>query len=216
MQSVSDYAKNAGVSSRSVRARLERGSLRGEKFAGRWMVLDSPRNHRSLSGRKISMSSFNQLAAYIDDHTVAITPAARRRAKERAQVLAHTGLKALERYQERSGMKVHYFRADPSNLEKLRHESALQMTGVSHDISEVYSSFIDAYVKTWDLETMVYKYRLEPRLSVREANVLLREVEELPHIYSLHIALDLLDLRDARSRSEAERLLGKVLYEAYH
>ena len=113
-------------------------------------------------------------------------------------------------------MKVHYFRADPSHLEKLRHESALQMTGVSHDISEVYSSFIDAYVRTWDLETMVYKYRLEPRLSVREANVLLREVEELPHIYSLHIALDLLDLRDARSRSEAERLLGKVLHESHH
>ena len=64
MMSVQEYAQEAKVSERSVRARLERGMLQGRKLGSRWVVDSLPAAHRSNAGRPISFDAFNTLARY--------------------------------------------------------------------------------------------------------------------------------------------------------
>lgn len=64
MMSVQEYAQEAKVSERSVRARLERGMLQGRKLGSRWVVDAIPAAHRSNAGRPISFEAFNALARY--------------------------------------------------------------------------------------------------------------------------------------------------------
>ena len=88
----------------------------------------------------------------------------------------------------------------------------MSLTGISSDISQVYSSMVDAYVSNQDLENIIFLYNLLPA-SVDSANIILRECDEPPHILPLHVAVDLLDLGDPRSSAEAERILHDSVFK---
>ena len=213
MMSVAEYAQHAGVSPRSVRARLERGSLRGQKIAGRWMVSDNPHEHYSAHGRKISMASFNQLAAYLDGNSASLTPDARRRAKERAHNISERGVEALRQYAVRADAKPQFYAVPAADLYDLMDERALVLTGVSHEYSEIYGATVDAYVTPRDLTTLKFIYALR-EVHAQDANVILRVIKEIPKIHPLHVAVDLLISKDPRSEREAERLVKGLISRA--
>ena len=180
MMSVQEYAQEAKVSERSVRARLERGMLQGRKLGSRWVVDALPAAHRS--------------------------------AKERASAIQVQGPASVERYRARRGLKVHHLQAPPAEIPAILEDSALSLTGISSDISQVYGSMVDAYVSSQDLENIIFLYNLLPA-SVDSANIILRECDEPPHILPLHVAVDLLDLGDPRSSAEAERILQDSVFK---
>lgn len=206
MMSVQEYAQEAKVSERSVRARLERGMLQGRKLGSRWVVDAIPATHRSSAGRPISFEAFNALARYCDGQLSVLSAEERRRAKERASAIQEQGPASVERYRARRGLKVHHLLAPPAEIPAILEDPALSLTGISSDISQVYGSMVDAYVSSQDLESIIFLYNLLPA-SADLANVILRECNEPPHILPLHVAVDLLDLGDPRSSAEAERIL---------
>lgn len=91
MMSVQEYAQEAKVSERSVRARLERGMLQGRKLGSRWVVDALPAAHHSHAGRPISFDAFNALARYCDGQSSVLSAEERRRAKERASAIQVQG-----------------------------------------------------------------------------------------------------------------------------
>lgn len=212
MMSVQEYAQEAKVSERSVRARLERGMLQGRKLGSRWVVEATPATHRSSAGRPISFDAFNALARYCDGQLSVLSAEERRRAKERASAIQVQGAASVERYRARRGLKVHHLQAPPSEIPAILEDPALSLTGISSDISQVYSSMVDAYVSNQDLENIIFLYNLVPA-SADSANVILRECDEPPHILPLHVAVDLLDLGDPRSSAEAERILQDSVFK---
>ena len=113
MMSVQEYAQEAKVSERSVRARLERGMLQGRKLGGRWVVDALPAAHRSNAGRPISFDAFNALARYCDGQSSVLSAEERRRAKERASAIQMQGPASVERYRARRGLKVHHLQPLP-------------------------------------------------------------------------------------------------------
>ena len=197
MMSVQEYAQEAQVSERSVRARLERGMLQGRKLGSRWVVDALPAAHRSNAGRPISFEAFNALARYCDGQSSVLSAEERRRAKERASAIQVQGPASVERYRARRGLKVHHLQAPP---------------GISSDISQVYGSMVDTYVSSQNLENIIFLYNLLPA-SADSANVILRECDEPPHILPLHVAVDLLDLGDPRSSAEAEHILQDSVFK---
>ena len=212
MMSVQEYAQEAKVSERSVRARLERGMLQGRKLGSRWIVDAIPTAHRSNAGRPISFDAFNALARYFDGQSSVLSAEERRRAKERAAVIQEQGPASVERYRARRGLKVHHLQAPPSEIPAILEDPALSLTGISSDISQVYGSMVDAYISHQDLENIIFLYNLVP-VSADSANVILRECDEPPHILPLHVAVDLLDLGDPRSSAEAERILHNSVFK---
>jgi len=107
---------------------------------------------------------------------------------------------------------VHHLQAPPAEIPAILEDSALSLTGISSDISQVYGSMVDAYVSSQDLENIIFLYNLLPA-SVDSANIILRECDEPPHILPLHVAVDLLDLGDPRSSAEAERILQDSVFK---
>ena len=65
MMSVQEYAQEAKVSERSVRARLERGMLQGRKLGSRWVVDALPAAHRSNAGRPSMHSTLWRVTAMV-------------------------------------------------------------------------------------------------------------------------------------------------------
>lgn len=212
MMSVQEYAQEAKVSERSVRARLERGMLQGRKLGSRWIVDAIPAAHRSNAGRPISFDAFNALARYCDGQSSVLSAEERRRAKERASVIQEQGPASVERYRARRGLKVHHLLAPPAEIPAILEDPVLSLTGISSDISQVYGSMVDAYISHQDLENIIFLYNLVPA-SADSANVILRECDEPPHILPLHVVVDLLDLGDPRSSAEAERILQDSVFK---
>ena len=212
MMSVQEYAQEAKVSERSVRARLERGMLQGRKLGSRWVVEAIPAAHRSNAGRPISFEAFNALARYCDGQLSVLSAEERRRAKERASAIQEQGPASVERYRARRGLKVHHLQAPPAEIPAILEDPALSLTGISSDISQVYGSMVDAYISHQDLENIIFLYNLVPA-SADSANVILRECDDPPHILPLHVAVDLLDLGDPRSSAEAERILQDSVFK---
>ena len=212
MMSVQEYAQEAKVSERSVRARLERGMLQGRKLGSRWIVDAIPAAHHSNAGRPISFDAFNALARYCDGQLSVLSAEERRRAKERASAIQIQGPASVERYRARRGLKVHHLQAPPAEIPAILEDPALSLTGISSDISQVYGSMVDVYISHQDLENIIFLYNLVPA-SAGSANVILRECDEPSHILPLHVAVDLLDLGDPRSSAEAERILQNSVFK---
>ena len=162
MMSVQEYAQEAKVSERSVRARLERGMLQGRKLGSRWVVDALPAAHHSHAGRPISFDAFNALARYCDGQSSVLSAEERRRAKERASAIQVQGPASVERYRARRGLKVHHLQAPPAEIPAILEDPALSLTGISSDISQVYGSMVDAYVSSQDLENIIFLYNLLP------------------------------------------------------
>lgn len=210
MESVSQFARRAGVTPRAVRARIARGSLDARLEGGRWFVTehaDAAPRHR---GRRLTSASFDRLAAYADGDTGLLTPDEKRRARERMERMRTGGVDAVQTYARRSDMVTEHFHATAADLEELRHEPSLALTGVSSQLSEVYGPVIDAYVGPADASRLALFHVLEP-VSPGEQNVQFRVVPRPPKVRRLHVLADLLDDRHARSRAEAARLLSEIL-----
>lgn len=210
METVSHYARRAGLTPRAVRARIERGSLDAVMEGGRWFVLDHSDAAPRRRGRLLSSASFDLLAAYADDDLTGLTQDERRRAKERMARLRSGGLAEVRALSRRPDMRVKRFRAGDADLQELREEPRLSLTGVSSPLSRVYGPIVDGYVDHGDSARLELFHMLEP-VQPGEQNVVLRLVPRRPTVRALHVVADLLDDGHARSRVDAGRLLAEVL-----
>lgn len=213
MQSIQEYAKQAGVSPRAARLLAAQGRIPARKIGGRWMVERTHRLHSRGPGRRISSRAFDHLAAYLDGDGDSLSPDQRRRARERAGRIAETGIAQVRRYAERPDSSVEHFLASKEDFDELRARSDLTWTGISHPDAEVYGRVLDAYVSSEMREEIVLFYMLEPA-APGAANVVLRVQDPPPVVRRLHVIADLLEDPSPRSRAEASRLLDIVLNEA--
>lgn len=210
MLSVTEYARRAQITPRAVRARIERGTLAAEKAGGLWWVREDAVRSLRRPGRRLSAASFDQLAACFDEDDRVLTPDERRRARERVHRIHAGGLRQVQTYARRSDMEVRAFVASMADLDELQTDERIVRTGVSHPSAEVYGPVLDGYVTREDAEDIELVHLLAPAVDGKQ-NVRLRIVPEVPDVRLLHVIADLLDDRHARSRSEAERLLGEVV-----
>ncbi|UEJ81511.1 helix-turn-helix domain-containing protein [Brachybacterium halotolerans subsp. kimchii] len=211
MLTVSDFARRAGISSRAVRQRIQAGTLEAQRAGRAWLLPESalPAAARR-PGRRLSVQSFDQLAAYMDLDDGALAADERRRARERATMLRERGLDRVVEFARRSGLVVRHLFASDDDLAELRAEGRLVPTGVSHPDAEVYGPVIDAYVSSVDCRDIELFHLLEP-VDRSRSNVILRVQDPPPVVRRLHVIADLLDDRTERSRLEAERLFAELM-----
>lgn len=213
METISEYAKRAGISPRAVRFQVTEGRIAARKVGNRWMIEHAHRTPTRGAGRRLSARSFDDLAAFCDDDLEDLSHDQRRRAKERAHKIAELGVDQLRRYAERPPLNVERFRASEEDLEELRSRTDLALTGISHPFAEVYGHVLDAYVTRDVRDELVLFHMLEPA-EAEATNVVLRQQDRVPEVRRLHVIADLLDDPSPRSRAEASRLLALVLSEA--
>lgn len=211
MLSIGEYAQRAGISARAVRYRIADGSLPARKIGGRWVIDGDHRPPQTRrAGRKLSAASFDLLAGFMDGDDAGMTPDARRRARERAHRIGDGGVEQVREFSRRPDVIVGTYRTSAQDLEELRHDARLHLTGISHPDAEVYGPVLDAYVSPSDHADIELFHMLEP-VPRSAANVTLRMQNPPPRVRKLHLIADLLDDGDPRSQHEAELMLNRLM-----
>lgn len=213
MLSVEEFARLSGISPRAVRHRAASGALRARKVGGRWVIEAEPGRARRSAGRRLSATSFDLLARYVDGERQDLDPDQRRRAKERLRTIREHGIAQVGHYAERPDLRIERFRASPEDVAELRSRSDLALTGISHPSAEVYGDVVDAYVSPAVRDELELFHLLIPA-DEGEADVVLRVQDPPPVVRTLHVIADLHDDPSSRSRAEAQRLLARVLERA--
>lgn len=209
---VEDYANEMNISPRRVRAQIKDGKIRAHKIGNSWLIPDPPPTvlKARLPGPRLSARSFDQLAEYLDLRGKALTPQQRFRSSQRAKRIVDGGLPVALAYADRNGVSVGYFSAEKEDLEHLRRDSRILLSGVSHPSSGVATEMVDGYVPQEQFQALTDMYFLEesPR---GEGNVTLRRTDSLPaRLGRLHILTDLAGDISSRSIDAAERILAEI------
>lgn len=212
MLTVKEYSQKAGVSPAFVRSQARSGKIQARKVGRDWLILDEPTTAEKQAGRLLSLTSFNELAAFLAYSPQALSPNSKRRAKERANKLRQEKIDWVKKHQSLDGVSVKYYRATPEVLLALRDEPLLEATGIQSESTSVFGDFIHSFVAQHDLRKIELVYSLKPVPAV-QANIILRVVEKVPPLHPLHHIVSLYSEHDPRSQSEAERLLDRVLAE---
>ncbi|GAA1183438.1 hypothetical protein CGLAUT_09500 [Corynebacterium glaucum] len=209
---VEDYANQLNISPRRVRAQIQDGQIRARKIGNTWQILDPPPVVQKvrLPGPKLSTRSFDQLAEYLDLRGKVLNPQERFRSSQRASHIVNGGLPVALAYADRNGVNVSYYSAENEDLEHLRRDSRILLTGVSHPSSAIATQTVDGYVAQEQFQALTDMYFLEevPR---GENNVTLRKANSVPvRLGRLHILTDLAGDTSSRSVDAAERILDEI------
>ena len=217
---VPSAAKRLGVHPSRVRALLLSGDLKGRKLGGRWLVdhyaSDVRARSASVDGRAFSPSrAWGFLALLSGEEAPWLDPSARSRV--RARLADGPVEQLLPRLRRRA--RVHYLRARPAALKKIRSAKGFIPSGVSaadvYDAEILAPEQVEGYISARHLNELRYRLALES-VDPPEANVVLR-VAEFPRALKGRriappgaVAVDLMDSPDQRSRRAGVRLAERL------
>lgn len=235
--SVSEAAAALGVHPQRIHQRIQDGSLPAEKVGGRWIVgardVNRLKGHSS-PGRPLSArSAWNILAVRsesepgsVEGRPAPVSASARSVAKSRVQEIRNLAARTdpsedpgpvvavLSRSLRNRAQRM-LFNAHVDDLDRLRHDRRVELSGVSIPASNMSAhDMVEAYVHRDDLEHLVDEHLLVP--GPDHVNVVLHVVSAVPKsaIGNLHrsssrllLAADLAEHDGARERGEAVRVL---------
>lgn len=213
MLTVQEYAVACDLSPRRVRAMVAEGDLRAEKRGGAWWILDEPPILKKAPkrGPRLSLESFDRLAAYLDGDAPSLSPDQKRSCARQSQRIQGGGLPVAMSYADRRGLRVTHYNISETNLEHLKTKGGLMPTGISHELAGIASGGFDAYVDAQRRELLEAFYGLAPCAGSR-ANLTLRFVDRVPdRVRALHVVTDLAQDPSSRSIDAAAALLERVM-----
>ncbi|WP_411731738.1 hypothetical protein [Paeniglutamicibacter sp.] len=182
-RTTAEYARDAGISERRVRALAEAGHIAARKFGTSWVISEPSvpfTKHRQGAGRPLNEQGAWDLALLMDGYE--ITSPYRSRAHRRAEAVKATSEdrarseQTLLRWLSSRAM-THSLRAAAGDLDEIRRDSRLYATGVSHPESGLLQAReYEAYVLASDYEKVTADYMLFKTDRAR-ANIILRVID---------------------------------------
>jgi excisionase family DNA binding protein len=188
--SLAEAAERLGVNESRVRQRIAAGSLRAQKVGGRWLLEEADVNEagRRPPGRPLSSHSAWVLLLLADaigyreagapgrpGPLVGVAPSVRTRSRNRLRALqdrvlnaaavggeeARAQVAAVLRNLLRSRAARHVYAASPLDLDDLRADARVVLSGLSHPESGIASGgVVEGYVRKADLHGLVRDYLL--------------------------------------------------------
>ncbi len=218
--SVSEAAQRLDLGSQRVRALIADGRLRARRVGNQYVLeaseVASFRQRERVSGRPLGARSAWWVLAQLSGrpNAVVVSPRTYYRVRELLGS-AEQLVRALSASEPRS--QRHAWRVLPSDLEKLRRDSRIVLTGMAADEHLIDVSYqpdldgLDAYVSESQLAAldrglMPVKGSREPNLVLRVPNGGSWVLDESRAPFAV-VAADLLDHRDERVRRSARRAL---------
>jgi excisionase family DNA binding protein len=243
--SLAEAAERLGVNESRVRQRIAAGSLRARKIGGRWLLEDADVTEVGgrPPGRPLSSHSawvLLRLADALGEREAArpgragplagVAPSVRTRSRNRLralhdQVLTAAALDSEEAFAQVADVLRNLLRnraarllyaASPLDLDDLRADARVSLSGLSHPKSGIASGgVVEGYIRQADLHALVRDYLLVPARP-SEASVFLHVLEdddslqgaELMHGLDspLLLAADLAEHRGPREEASAFEL----------
>lgn len=217
---VSSAARRLHVHPSRVRALLLAGELKGRKLGGRWLVdayaSDERARSASVDGRAFSPRRAWGLIELLsgDDASWLDAPA---RSRLRARLARGRLEQLLPRLRKRA--KVHYLRAGPAAVKKIRAAKGFIASGVSaasaYHAAILAPEQVDGYVSARQLRELQYRLALES-VDPPAANIVLRVATFRPALRGRRVApsgavaVDLMDSPDQRSRRAGVELAERL------
>jgi len=228
--SVSQAARQLGVSVARVHQRIQDGSLPAERVGHQWVIdaADLARASQNPSGRPLSPRSAWQLGSVAAGADADLRSDQRSRARARLREFASLVESVDEREEGvvaaalasllRRRAERHVLQAARPDLADLLRDARLVPSGVSAPGAELSATgIVEGYVPRSDLEQLIADYLLVP--GGRQANVILHVVPEsaeadLVHgsVPALFIAADLADHHGPREQVAALRIVRTALF----
>lgn len=213
--STREYAIRNGISQRRVQAAAADGSIPARRLGGRW-VIDADVEHRTTAGRPLSRRSVHAVECRLSHRSDWASGLSR---SERARVQARiTALRAdpvpwrtVADWTRAEYVPASGFRATDSDLEELRGDERIVVSGVSDPRSGLSDAgFLEAHVSEQDLPEVQREFLLV-RTDDRP-NVLLHLDGAPPdeRIPLGRLIIELAHHDGARERSAASRLIRQV------
>lgn len=213
MMTIKDYAREARISPRAVRAKAQKGILQAHKVGHMWVIDESPHHMAPTPGRPLTTKAFDELALFADCTPQVLTPKAKHRARQRLQILTQHGVEKLMIYAKRPHLKVAYFSLPTAELAELYKELSPSLTGISHPLSGVSGPLVDAYISSEQFEELSLFYSFTTA-SKNAHNVRLRIGHVPPKVCRLHICADLMNDPNPRSQQASHRIFQQVIDNA--
>lgn len=211
--SVSEYAKQEHVSERRVRQLAAEGRLPARRIGRSWIIdgQSAPRGRPAV--RPMSRGNAWDLARRLfGEDTRALRQDRYRGMVERLRSSNHPEqlLSAwLAKRAERRSYNV-----QPPDLEDLRNDPRLCVSGVSHEASGLLAAReVEAYVPRKELDGLTREFLLTSA-PAGKGNVLLRIVEEMDDVPLAFVVADLAERPGVRERQTARALLAERLRNA--
>lgn len=217
---VSSAARRLRVHPSRVRALLLAGDLKGRKLGGRWLVDAYASDERARSaipdGRAFSpRRAWGLIAVLSGEDAPWLDPSARSRL--RARLARGPVERLLPRLRRRA--EVHYLRAAPAALKKIRAAKGFIPSGVSaasvYDAAILAPELVEGYISARQLRELQYRLALES-VDPPAANIVFR-VAAFPRALKGRrvappgaVAVDLMDSPDQRSRRAGVELGEKL------
>jgi excisionase family DNA binding protein len=204
--SLPEAARRLGVNESRVRQRITAGSLRAEKVGGRWLLDDADLTDASERpvGRPLSAHSAWALVAVAEaladpNHAASravdlmAAPVARSRARARLRNYCERAVRSLAadneagvaqgarelRHLLRNRAERALYSASPVDLDDLRADDRLSLSGLSHPEAGIASGgVVEGYLRRHHLGPLVEDYLLVGAAKESEANVFLHVVDE--------------------------------------
>jgi excisionase family DNA binding protein len=217
LMTIPEVAERIGVAESRARFLVSSGRIRGQQVGGRWVIdeADAAEYRGAGPGRPLSQRSAWQFIEALQDPACGVAP-------HLSAVERHRLRRRIARFQESSDpvalvLSLLPRRADkavlsasPSDLDGLREDRRLRLSGVSHpDCGLLPSSEFEAYAARHDLPGVVSDWFLVPAgLGVR-ANVVIRTAEVIPDsaIPVIVVAADLAERPGSREQQAALGIL---------
>ncbi|MBA3783028.1 MAG: helix-turn-helix domain-containing protein [Nocardioides sp.] len=222
--SVAEAAARLGISPRRVRERIAEGSLHAQALGNQWSI-DEASLHRvsGRAGRPLSYRAAWAILAYSmgdgspDDKAEALRILDLLELSPSEHSLARKRLRSLRSAQDVEEMlrpwlvnraERRVYRASPRDLDDLRDDPDLLLSGLSHPESGMaVSDLVEGYVSVDSLEDLVDRYLLVDGPD-RRSNVVLHIARRRPNVASpLLLAADLAEHHGPRESGRSRELV---------
>lgn len=210
MISVSEYAREANLSTARVRSLAASGQIPSKKLGHQWVILSAPHERFKPGGRLLSQRSLDALSWFLEGAEEALSPHEKSRAKLRSQQLRREKMAWVDKHLLRADERVKTYTVSPSVLGQISESNNVRLTGTSDESSHVFGSLLHAYIPAKKLRKIELVYNPK-EVSLSEANLILRVVDSLPQMSKLRLICDLAFEQDPRAYAESRRMLGKLL-----
>lgn len=210
MLSVSEYAREANLSTARVRSLAASGQIPSKKLGHQWVILSPPHERFKPGGRLLSQRSLDALSWFLEGAEETLPPHEKNRARLRAQQLRREKMAWIDRHLLRAGERVKTYAVSPSVLGQISESGGVRPTGTSDENTHVFGSLLHAYVPAKKLRKIELVYSLK-EVSLSEANLILRVVDSLPQMSKLRLICDLAFEQDPRAYAESRHMLEKFL-----
>lgn len=211
MISADEYARMHGVHKNYVRRMAQQGILQAEKIGNQWVIYDAKNALPSATGKRITQRRLVDLSNFLSGNKDNIEHGRDlSECKRLANQLSQDTKKYLQSWRYRDGVKIEKFAANQHVADMLRDKYAANITGVAYEDSGISCDVVDLYVPTSDYDD-VHRYFYLQRDDVKNCNVVLRFVDEVPEINLALVAFDLMNDHSSRSHNQALSIMGQLL-----